>query len=67
MGGADPLKKNSKNRTARGQAKIPEHVSLWLCDIEDEAKRAKEQKRSAVWGQLLQVTQTESAFGVQVL
>ncbi|GAX77263.1 hypothetical protein CEUSTIGMA_g4709.t1 [Chlamydomonas eustigma] len=65
--GADPTKRNGKNRTPRSQPKIPESSKDYLLDVEENYKKTREEKKMGMFGAKLQETQTESAFGLRVV
>jgi hypothetical protein len=66
-GGADPTRRNAKNRTPRSQPKIPDASKDYLLDVEESYKKQKDEARSDLFGSKIQATQTESAFGVRAL
>jgi len=65
--GADPTKRNGKNRTPRSQPKIPEASKEYLLDVEVNYKKMREELKMNMFGAKLQETQTESAFGLRVV
>lgn len=65
--GANPIAKNSRNRTPRNQPKCPSVTKDYLYDIEEAHKNKIAQKVLDTWGEKIRQTQTESAFGVGVL
>mmetsp|Transcript_44717 Transcript_44717/g.133611 ORF Transcript_44717/g.133611 Transcript_44717/m.133611 type:complete len:194 (-) Transcript_44717:81-662(-) len=66
-GGADPTKRNGKNRTPRSQPKIPDATKDFLLDKEDEFRKRKEEAKADLYGSKIAETQTQSAFGVRVM
>ena len=65
--GADPTRRNQKNRTPRSQPKLPDSTKDYLLDVEEEYKRRKELKKEELFGSKIQATQTESALLVRGL
>lgn len=65
--GADPTRRNQKNRTPRSQPKIPDSTKDYLLDVEEEYRKAKELKKEELFGSKIQATQTESALLVRGL
>ena len=65
--GADPLKRNQKNKTPATQAKLRPEIKDVLDEAEARAKETKRDKTSNLWDNKMKATQTESAFGVRVV
>ncbi|KAK9842747.1 hypothetical protein WJX74_001687 [Apatococcus lobatus] len=65
--GADPLRRNQKNRTPGNQAKLRAEIKDLLGEAETKAKEVKRDKASNLWDVKMKATQTESAFGVRVV
>ena len=65
--GAEPLKRNQKNKTPATQAKLRGEIKDILEDAETRAKETKRDKASNLWDNKMKATQTESAFGVRVV
>lgn len=65
--GADPLKRNQKNKTPATQAKLRSEIKEVLVEAEARAKETKRDKASNLWDSKMKATQTESAFGVRVV
>ncbi|KAG1676623.1 hypothetical protein FOA52_008752 [Chlamydomonas sp. UWO 241] len=66
-GGADPTKRNGKNRTPCSQPKIPESTKDFLLDKEEAFRKRKEEAKADMYGGKLAETQTQSAFGLRCL
>lgn len=64
--GANALAKNSKNRTPRGQVRIPAETKDYLYDVEEAQKDKIAKKVLDTWGAKIRETQTDSAFGAGV-
>ena len=65
--GADPLKRNKRNRTPAAQLKLEVEVKDYLSEVEDAAVLARSSKHAGVWNDKIKATQTESALRVGVL
>lgn len=65
--GADVLHRNARNRTAGGQAKLPEAARAYLAEAEDAAKRARAERVRAWFDPKIAATQTASACIVQTV
>lgn len=65
--GADPLRRNGKNRLPGSQLKLSAEVKEFLEAAEERAKEAKEAKRSELWDGKMRAAQTESACIVRGL
>jgi ankyrin repeat protein len=65
--GADPTRRNNKNRTPRSQPKIPDSTKDYLLDVEEEYRKNKELRKEELFGSKIQATQTESALLVRGL
>ena len=65
--GAEPLKRNQKNKTPATQAKLRGEIKDLLEEAETRARETKRDKASNLWDNKMKATQTESAFGVRVV
>jgi hypothetical protein len=65
--GADPLRRNARNRTPALQLGLEPAMRALLADAEDAARAARAERSRAVWDAPLAATQTASACIVQAL
>lgn len=65
--GANPLKRNKRNRTPAGQSRLDAEVKEYMSSQEELAKELQKQKRADVWNEKMRATQTQNACGVGVL
>ena len=65
--GADPLKRNKRNRTPAAQLKLDPEVKQFLSEVEDAATLARKNKNAGIWDDKIRATQTESALRIGVL
>lgn len=65
--GADPLRRNRKNRTPGGQLKLKAEIRDCLWEAEEVAKQQKSLKQSELWDSKMKGTQTDNACSTRNL
>ncbi|KAI8464661.1 MAG: ankyrin repeat-containing domain protein [Monoraphidium minutum] len=65
--GADPLRRNAKNRTAGAQLRLEAGVAAFLAEAEAGARAARAARDKALWDAPLAATQTASACAVRAV
>ena len=65
--GADPLRRNSKNRTPGKQLRLEAELQEWLAEAEEAALRARKDRQGGLWDPKMKAAQSESALRVGTL